>query len=101
MMTEYATSVTVDRDSRTSVLEEQLPILRHRPEAVVDEGLQLIGDLTQRELRGDHLVHEGGRLILDGLRLVGGVLRMLEIGDPVDEGIGQPGDLLADRVDPA
>ncbi len=73
-----------------SVLEEQLPVLRQRPEVIGDDRLQLVGDRPERLLGGDHVLHEDACLGLHGTGLVGLVLRLLEGGDRVDEG-SRPG----------
>ena len=86
---------------RRSVLEEQLAVLRQRPEVVVHERLELVGDLAQGVLGRDDLVAEDARLLLHRARLVGLVLGMLERADRVDQLVGQAGDPLADRVDAA
>ena len=72
-----------------SVLEEQLPVLRQRPQVVGDDRLELVDDLAQRVLRRDDLVDEGARLGLDRCRLVGRVLGVLEGVDRVDEPVGE------------
>ena len=74
---------------RISVLEEQLPVLRQRPEVVGDQRLELVGDLAQRVLGRDDVVDEGARLGLHGARLVGRVLGVLERVDGVDELVGE------------
>ena len=83
----------------SSVLEEQLAVLRQRPEVVGDERLELVDDLAQRVLGRDDVGRRRPRLGLDRARLVGLVLRVLERVDGVDERVGEAGDLLADRVD--
>ena len=70
---------------RDSVLEEQLAVLRQRPEVVGDERLELVGDLAQRVLGRDDLVDEDPRLDVDGTRLVRGVLGVLERVDGLDQ----------------
>ena len=42
----------------TSVLEEELPVLRQRPVVVGDDGLELVGGLAQRVLSGDDPLDE-------------------------------------------
>ena len=86
---------------RSSVLEEQLPILRQRPEIVGDERLELVDDRAQRFLGRDDRRRKGLGLGLDGPGLVGLVLGVLERLDGVDQRIGQTGDPLTDGADPA
>src|SRR5688572_4709531 len=68
-----------------SVLEEQLPVLRQRPEVVGHERLQLVDHGPKGLLGGDHALHEDARLGLHRACVVGLVLRVLEGGDRVDE----------------
>src|SRR5450755_3979758 len=65
----------------TSVLEEQLAVLRQRPEFVVDQRLELVGNLPQGTLGGDDLIAEDARLRLHRSGLVSLVLGMLERAD--------------------
>src|SRR4051812_6278255 len=43
---------------QTLVLEQQLPVLRQRPEVVGDDRLERVDDLAQRVLRRDDVVNE-------------------------------------------
>src|SRR5688572_11969444 len=56
---------------RASVLEEQLPVLRQRPEIVGHERLQLVHDGPKRLLGGDHALDEDACLGLHGPCIVG------------------------------
>ena len=82
-----------------SVLEQQLAVLRERPEVVRDQRLELVRDGPQGVLGGDHLVTERAGLVLHRARLVGAVLGVLERADRVHQPVGQAGHPLRDRRD--
>src|SRR3954470_24261762 len=75
--------------SHDSVLEKQLAVLGQWPEVVGDDGLELVGDLAQLVLRGDHVVDEDTRLVTDVTRVVCPVSRMRQLIDRVAEGVDE------------
>ena len=70
----------MDPEGWTSVLEEQLAVLRQRPEVVGDDRLEFVDDHAERRLGWDDLGRERRSLGLDRAGLMSLVLGMLQLG---------------------